>query len=41
MAIGIVAFALGRVVLGIAGSAESVTAIVGEVTDLPECDGTC
>ncbi len=36
MSIGIVAFALGRVVLGIAGSAESVTAIVGEVTDLPE-----
>ena len=36
MSIGIVAFVLGRVVLGVAGSAEAVTAIVGEVTDLPE-----
>jgi len=36
MSIGIVAFVLGRVVLGIAGSAEAVTAIVDEVTDLPE-----
>lgn len=36
MSIGIVAFVLGRVVLGIAGSADAVTAIVDEVTDLPE-----
>ena len=36
MSIGIVAFVLGRVVLGIAGSADAVTAIVDEVIDLPE-----
>ncbi|MGA0036143.1 MAG: hypothetical protein ACO3HT_08445 [Ilumatobacteraceae bacterium] len=36
MSIGVVVFVLGRVVLGIAGSAEAVSAIVGEVTDLPE-----
>lgn len=36
MTLGLLAFAIGRVVLGVAGSAEAVSGVVEQVTDLPE-----
>ena len=36
LAIGVVVFAIGRVILGIAGSPSAVSSVVAEITDLPE-----
>lgn len=36
MSLGVLSFAIGRIVLGVAGSSEAVSSVVSDVTDLPE-----